>query len=275
MADLDRMTEGPEPVEFALTVSAVTHPGCRRPRNEDAVTVAGWRPHHGSPVAQIRLAPGGPRFVAVADGMGGHPAGDEASRLVLDVLEANGHRARGEELVRVIEEMNLALHSYAAGHPYAAGAGTTLAGLALDADTGWVFNVGDSPVYRLTESFLGLLSTDDRVPRMPGQPADARITALSQCLGGTADPARVEPHVRSEPVVVGDRFLICSDGLTDVLDTTTIGRLAAPGGPDAVRALLDATLAAGAPDNVTVALVEVGPVDPSAGGGIRRDSDHE
>ena len=246
-----------EPPLYGLTVDAVTHQGCVRSRNEDAVTVGGWRPHLGGSVAQVRLGPGSAQFVAVADGMGGHPAGDEASRLVLDVLEANGHRTSGQELVQLIEEMNLALHTYAAGHPYAAGAGTTLAGLALHARTAWVFNVGDSPVYRLTESFLGLLSVDDRAPRMPGQPADSPTRALSQCLGGTSTPARIRPHVHPEPVHPGDRFLVCSDGLTDVLDTARIGQLAAPGGPEAVTGLLEAALAAGAPDNVSIALVEV------------------
>lgn len=241
----------------ALTAVAVSHPGRVRDRNEDALTVCGWRA--GSEVARIRLLGDGVRYAAVADGMGGHPAGDEASRLALQLLENDADRLDGASLPQVLTGMNLALHRYGQQHRHARGMGSTIAGLAVHRGTVLVFNVGDSAVFRLLDGYLGRLTEDDRPPRLPGQPDGVRTGRLSQCLGGsTGDPVPIRPHVHEVPLVHGDQFLLCSDGLTDVLDLDTVGQVLRRDPADAVPELLAAALEAGAPDNVSVAVVRIG-----------------
>ena len=247
---------------WLLRVAAVSHVGEVRRRNEDALSICGWRV--GPAPAELRPAPGGRPFVVVADGMGGHPAGDEASRFALDLIEGRADRLDVAGAAGLLAEVNLGLFTYGQSRPEASGAGCTLAGVAVDGDRLCVFNVGDCSVFRVADGYLGLLSTEDRPPRMPGQPEGVRVTAVSQCLGATVDqPSTIRPHVHAVEVWPGDRFLVCSDGLTDVLAAAAIGRAMQREPLEAAGSLLAQTLAAGAPDNVSLAVVEVlGPDDP-------------
>lgn len=248
-----------------IAVSALSHEGLVREHNEDSLTVGPW-----TLCATVTANPqtllfplGPPCVVAVADGLGGHPGGEVASALVARRLAAAGGALDGEEAVRAeLQECNRAVYAAAAGEPELAAMGTTVAGLVLLPEQVLTFNVGDSRVYRVTAEGLRRVSVDDSPPLPPGRRTTSVVT---QTLGGSLGLTFVEPHVRADPLGVGDRYLVCSDGLTDPVAEEELGALLtrSPEGADrpdgkAAFDLWRAAIEAGGPDNITLALVRIG-----------------
>lgn len=233
-----------------LSWAARSDVGHRRSSNEDSVVVA-------APV------------FAVADGMGGHAAGDRASAAAVEHLSPR----KGVKFLDVATlESSLAaaahdIDTLAEGIPI--GVGTTVTGAALmliDAVPVFaVFNIGDSRVYRFDGNELVRVTTDHSVVQ---ELVDAgMITAedaenhpesnvITRALGFRDDP---RPDVVMVPVRPGLRLLICSDGLTKELGDDRIRMLLAARmvPAETAGALVDAALAAGGRDNVTVAVVDV------------------
>ena len=214
----------------------------------------------------------GPQLWSVADGMGGHAAGDVASRLVIESLRRLGSSERAirpPELASALAEANAAILAYADEHPRAAGMGSTVAGVAqvsVGDEPHWViFNVGDSRVYRCFGGSMARATTDhSEVEEMV---LDGRITedearthrlrnVITRSMG--TDPApQVDTWVL--PQTPGERFLVCSDGLTTELTDPQIAEIllgvADPG--QAAELLLSQALAAGGRDNVSVIVVDL------------------
>jgi serine/threonine protein phosphatase PrpC len=237
---------------LALSCAVRTDTGPVRPHNEDAA------------FATARLA-------AVADGVGGHAAGEVASRTVVGAL-ASLEKAWVDEplevaLARAVEEGNDRIGFIAECRPETSGMGTTLTAVALHGDY-LVANIGDSRTYLLRDGELRRLTRDDSylqelLDSGAVTPEAARThprrnvvtAALDGAPGRTAAISRV-------PARAGDRLLLCSDGLSDVLDEPRIAALLAEA--DATRAadaLVRAALDAGARDNVTVVVADAVPVD--------------
>ena len=219
----------------------------------------------------------GPRIALVADGMGGHARGDVASALAVDAFAELGDAGplRPEDLVATVERANRAIVAEGAAHPDRAGMGTTLTGVALvtladgpgtggGRDWHWlVLNVGDSRVYRLTGGAVEQLTVDhsevaELVAAGRLRPEEARHHPLrnivTRALG--TDPSPVA-DTWLIPVAEGDRFLVCSDGLTGELEDARIGELAAGAGSlqHLADLLVREAVAAGGRDNVTVVVV--------------------
>ncbi|MFG1802918.1 PP2C family protein-serine/threonine phosphatase [Micromonospora carbonacea] len=244
----------PAPHAFAaVRVCAVTARGAVRTGNEDAVLVLDWISQ--SPrarVTDLTTAWTPPLACAVADGLGGHRAGELASRLAAADL-ANRYiawdspRAVHDGIVAV----GRALHDTAARQPGTAGMRTTIAGVLLTGDGAYVFNVGDSRAYRITDGYLEQLSVDD------SGPDGATVT---QCLG---DPpaAPLAPHVALASLdPAGARFLLCTDGVHGQLDERRLRAICRTPDPRAlVETLRDEVYAAGAADNLTAVVVDVLP----------------
>ncbi|MEV7783142.1 PP2C family serine/threonine-protein phosphatase [Kitasatospora sp. NPDC088351] len=248
-----------------IAVSALSHEGLVREHNEDSLTVGPW-----TLCATVTTNPqtllfplGPPCVVAVADGLGGHPGGEVASALVARRLATAGPGLDGEEAVREgLQSCNRAVYAAAAGEPELAAMGTTVAGVVLLPDQAVVFNVGDSRVYRIAGDGLRRLSVDDSPPLPPGRRTTSVVT---QTLGGSLGLTFVEPHVRSAPLAVGDRYLVCSDGLTDPLPEEELSEVLTRPYEGSERAdgraafeLWRAAIEAGGPDNITLALVRIG-----------------
>jgi len=220
-----------------------------------------------------------PPVFAVADGMGGHAAGRQASVVAVERLERTA-AASADGPALTVPALRDALHGAdedirraASTLGDARGMGTTVAGVALvdDPDRGpcWaVFHVGDSRVYRLTGAGLAQLSTDHSVVQElvdMGMITAAAATVhpqrhlVTRALG-VGGPS--EADVTLLPVESGERFLICSDGLTGELRDEEIARLLAEApDPQAAAGTLVRTAAdRGASDNVTVVVVEVSEV---------------
>lgn len=223
-----------------MRVATATDVGRQRDRNEDAHLVDLER-----------------RLLVVADGMGGHPAGDVASSLAvgrtdrdLDVVEDDAHTGRMRAVGAAVRAAHMEVRTAAADDPGKEGMGTTLVVAHVDEEERLLTlaNVGDSRAYLLRDGKARQLTTDDSWSGIFGR-------TLTQAVGASE---AVEPEVIEVELEPGDRILLCTDGLTDELDVDRIGELmSAADLDDAGQALVDAALAAGGHDNVTVVLAEV------------------
>ncbi len=239
---------------LTVLASAVTNVGVLREVNEDAVLTSST-------------------LCAVADGMGGHAAGDVASSIAVEVLGrlADVESLTSEQIMGALSLANDTILANAATESSRIGMGTTVAGLAvvqLSGGAHWlVFNIGDSRVYRYAHGALQQLTVDhSEVEEMVASgalsPADARVhprrNVVTRCLGSLPSPS---PDLWVFPPEDGERFLICSDGLTnEVPDSTIDFVLATEATPhDAAEALVRRALAAGGRDNVSVIVVDHSP----------------
>jgi serine/threonine protein phosphatase PrpC len=200
-------------------------------------------------------------LLVVADGMGGHPAGDVASRLAVRAIDESlsadalaDAETRPETLREAVRLAHDALLSAAEADPERAGMGTTLVVVHLDEPAGLltVAHVGDSRAYLLRSDDLRVITHDHVADGLAGR-------RLTQAVGASRD---VRPEVAEVPVRSGDRVLLCTDGLTDEIPDDLIRRLATPAAadaPEAVRELVAAALDAGGVDNVTLILADIVP----------------
>jgi len=232
-------------------ITAFTHRGRVRAQNEDTIVVGDWLSPPG--MAEPRIVShtlSAPLVCAVADGIGGHPAGEVASRQAVQQLSAAAsHLASAQAVAQTLGRINDGLYRAMADDPACAGMGTTIVGLVLGTRA-IRFNIGDSRLYRVDAGDLAQLSIDDTPP-------GPRSGLITQTLGGALPPAPVRPHIGEAPLAVPARYLLCSDGLTDMLDDGDIADCLALGDADAVAQLFDLAMQAGGADNVSIVVVRV------------------
>jgi protein phosphatase len=249
-----------------LRWGSATHEGQLRSQNEDH-------------------AHAGEGLFVVADGMGGHLAGEVASEMAVVRLSerlpvAGAHTL--EDLVAAITEANVEIYQGSIDDPDQAGMGTTVTALAIvtdphDGEAFAVANVGDSRSYvfrhgrlrqlTIDHSFVQELVAEGAITRAESR-THPRRNIVTRALG-------IEPYVRVDswtlPIIRGDRFVLCSDGLVDEIADEAISDViqAHPDDPQAAaQALVDAANDAGGRDNITVVVVDVlegdDPPDPTA-----------
>jgi protein phosphatase len=227
--------------------------------------------------------PSGARLVVVADGMGGHRGGSIASQLAVEAVGAvfsDGAADSEATLQRAFAEANRRILRRAADEPGLSGMGTTGVAL-LFAPDGAVFvaHVGDSRAYRVRGGAIRALTADhslvaqlmregmlrpDEVADHPGRHAILRALGTDEQV--EVDVARVD----AQP---GDRFVLCSDGLSGVVSDEEIARMVSEQSlPTAAESLVALANARGGPDNVTVQVIELPgtPEQRSAAPGARR-----
>jgi len=212
------------------------------------------------------------QVIAVADGMGGHAAGEVASRIAVKTLQSLEPTLTALEIDQDSVE-DLLMHSLHSIDEEIAlvtdeeiekrGMGTTLTALLLRENTIALLHVGDSRCYRLRAGTLEQLSNDHTViQELLDQGAISEAEAaehpqrsmLTQALRGDGD---VTPVLQMHEVKKGDRYLLCSDGLSGVLTDKEIKiGLKKSDRDEAVKFLIDATYINGAPDNVTVLIAD-------------------
>lgn len=202
----------------------------------------------------------------VADGMGGHRAGEVASSIAVETILA-GDISRIDEagLERLILDANHAILAEAEQNPDLNGMGTTVAVLVLFPEKAIVAHVGDSRIYRYTVEGELIRLTDDHslvaelVKRGELTETEAKDhpqrNMLTRALG---TKGTIEVETMTLPVRPGDKFLLCSDGLTGMVDEDTIRQVLAGNDAPTVLAEQLVTLAVerGGIDNVTVVIVE-------------------
>lgn len=190
------------------------------------------------------------RVFVVADGLGGHVAGEVASRTAVRAAHTALLESAAEPERAVSEALHLAHEAVieeAAAEPARRGMGTTavLAQLSPDDQQLWVAHVGDSRAYLLRSGQLHRLTADHRVGG----------GSLTQALGTAGE---VAPDVARVELATGDRILLCTDGLTDMVGDDTIAGHLGSGEPEhSCDRLIEAAMAQGGVDNVTLVLIEI------------------
>jgi len=250
-----------------VSSAVATHPGLRRAGNEDAFCC---RPDLG--------------LYVVADGMGGHAAGEVASQLAVQAIEAFVAATRepdpnrtwplpydpalsadANRLKAALQLANRKLNSEMAADDALRGMATTAVAVLVAAESAVVAHVGDSRVYRWRAGELILLTEDhswvgEQVRAGMLTDEDARRhpwrNVVTRAIGGGADP---DVDVASVDLRAADRLLLCSDGLSAVISQERMESICAEQRPlqETCNLLVDAANEAGGPDNVTVLILQV------------------
>ena len=239
--------------------AVVTDTGRRRLGNEDAYVFK-------------------PPFFAIADGMGGARAGEIAAGLAAAALEEGAEPQGAESIVALIEEANRRIWERSLQDPATAGMGTTLTATLVDAEAGVIVigHVGDSRAYLYRGGALEQLTTDhslvvELIESGVLTPEEAerhpQRSAITRAVG--TEPT-VEVDAFSVDAEPGDLYLICSDGLTDMLTAGEVEAILDKAGDPsrAAEALVAAANARGGEDNITVVLFEMTDVEVSEGDGV-------
>jgi serine/threonine protein phosphatase PrpC len=237
-----------------LVAGSATDQGQRRENNEDAYLV------------DVDHS-----LYAIADGMGGHRGGEVASRTAIEALRAAF--ARGDAIGDAITTANTAVIARAAGHGDLEGMGTTLTAVTVGGPRELLFgHVGDSRAYLLHDGELRRVTEDHslvgelvRGGRLTEEQAEAhpQRAIVTRALG---IDEQVDVDVYAVEVESGDRVIICSDGLTDMLRERDVERIARTvrDPQQASEQLVAAANDAGGEDNITVVVVDVDRVDDAA-----------
>lgn len=211
----------------------------------------------------------GNRLLVVADGMGGHVAGDTASRLAVAAFAPlDEYDPRGRDLLTPLEHAtedgNEAIADMVSADPDLDGMGTTVTALLFDGARLGISHVGDSRAYLWRGGVLSQITHDDTFVQSlidEGRITEAEAarhpqrSLLLRALNGSSD---VEPTLLQREARVGDRYLICSDGLSGVISAEAIAdTLASYETAEAADRLIELALRGGGPDNVTVIVADV------------------
>lgn len=245
-------------VEFAV----LSDVGMRRANNQDAATAL-------QADTVDRYLRRGHLFV-VADGMGAHAAGEMASRMAVDKIPHQylklAQVGAAEALRQAVEDANSEIHRRGQENPEFHNMGTTASALAILPDGAIVAHVGDSRVYRLRGAMFEQLTFDHSlVWEMHASGQVHPDSALSQTIPKNVITRSLGPNADVQidlegpwPVQEGDRYLLCSDGLTGQVSDEEIGILLGCLPPHrAVRVLVDIANLRGGPDNITVIAIHV------------------
>lgn len=243
-----------------VQIAALTHPGKVRTHNEDSIVVDGWMSQGSMEQPQaFSQTLEEPLLCLVADGMGGHASGEIASRFAARRLSKETHALAVDEtsLAEGLHRIHQDLHVEMKRNPQYSGMGTTVAGLIFSQDTVLVFNIGDSRIYQYQDSLFTQLSTDD-VPEDTQYGTNTRISHLiTQSLGGHSELIGINPHITVQRIKAGRSYLLCSDGLTDMVHTDKVRDNLSNDPAATVSTLFEEALAAGGKDNISIIVAKL------------------
>lgn len=232
----------------------------------------------------------GARLLALADGMGGHAAGEVASQLVIGALAPLDYDEPGGDLLAkldaAVREGNSAIAAQVEMEPDLEGMGTTLTAILFAGDRLGLAHIGDSRGYLFRDGELTQITKDDTFVQTLVD--EGRITAeeahshpqrslIMRALTGH----EVEPTLTMREARAGDRYLLCSDGLSDPVSNETIAEaLQIADVAESAYRLIELALRGGGPDNVTVVVADVvddefGQTQPILAGAVSGDSDED
>jgi len=232
----------------------------------------------------------GARLLALADGMGGHAAGEVASQLVIAALaHLDDDEPRGDLLAKLehaVHEGNAAIADQVELHPDLDGMGTTLTAILFAGDRLGLVHIGDSRGYLLRDGELAQITKDDtfvqtlvdegRITAEEAHSHPQRSLIMRALTGHEVEPTLIMREARE-----GDRYLLCSDGLSDpVSQETILEALKIPDVAGSAERLIELALRGGGPDNVTVVVADVvdndygGQTQPIIAGAVSGDDEH-
>ncbi|GAA4595317.1 protein phosphatase [Actinoplanes octamycinicus] len=229
----------------------------------------------------------GPRLLAVADGMGGMAAGDVASNIVIAAMAPLDDDVPGDALVDALRHAvgtaNQQLRDTVDANPQLEGMGTTLTAVLFTGSKFGMVHIGDSRAYLLRKGEFSQITKDDTYVQMlvdEGRvsPEEASSHPQRSLLTRALDGRDIDPEYSVRQVLKGDRYLICSDGLSGVVSGETIGQtMREIADPKAcVERLVQLALRGGGPDNITVVIADATDADiveqaPIVGGAASLD----
>jgi PPM family protein phosphatase len=250
---------------LVLRYSARSDRGLVRQNNQDAVYA-------------------GPRLLALADGMGGHAAGEVASSLVIAALAPLDEDDPGDDLLAELRDAtvqgNAAITRHVADAPDLEGMGTTLTAILFAGNRLGLVHIGDSRAYQLRDGMLTQITKDDtfvqslidegRITEEEAHTHPQRSLLLRAITGQDVDPSLTIREARA-----GDRYLLCSDGLSGVVSDETLAEtLQAFRDPrECADRMIELALRGGGPDNITCIVADVVDIDfgddaPIVGGSV-------
>ena len=236
---------------------SVTDTGRMRDNNQDSVYC---EQNPGSGLSNIFL---------VADGMGGHKAGDTASKIcietVVDALKNNPKRTVVGSLEYAVREANQAILEKASKDSKYQGMGTTLVGMIIEDAVAYIVNIGDSRLYQIRKHIRQITTDHSLVEEMvlSGEIEKEEMRThpnkniITRALGTIDDP---KPDLFEVDISPGDVYLLCSDGLSNMLDDKEIERIASQADKplsEIGQSLVDAANKAGGKDNISVVLIRI------------------
>lgn len=229
----------------------------------------------------------GPRLLAVADGMGGMAAGDVASNIVIAAMAHLDDDVPGDAMVDALRHAvgtaNQQLRDTVDANPQLEGMGTTLTAVLFSGSKFGMVHIGDSRAYLLRKGEFAQITKDDTYVQMlvdEGRvsPEEASSHPQRSLLTRALDGRDIDPEYSVRQVLKGDRYLICSDGLSGVVSGETIGQtMRELTDPKAcVERLVQLALRGGGPDNITVIIADATDADimeqaPIVGGAAALD----
>lgn len=209
----------------------------------------------------------GPNLLVLADGMGGHAAGEVASALMVEHLEKLDRDPGDNDMLALLgsfaDDANAAIAQMIRQRPETDGMGTTLTAVMFNGRNVGLIHVGDSRGYRLRDGRLTQLTVDDTfvqslVDEGKLDPADVSTHPQKSLILKAYTGMPVDPTLQLIDVRPGDRLLLCSDGLSDPVTASTIEAALGEGDPgQAAQRLVELALRSGGPDNVTVIVADV------------------
>jgi PPM family protein phosphatase len=251
---------GPRLRPLGLTVAQRTDVGRKRQHNEDSVAYI-------IPKDQQLLENKGALFI-VADGMGGHAAGEVASEIAVDTVCTLYYQDADTDisvsLRRAIHYANATIYQRATENAQHSGMGTTCVAAVLRGTTAYIANVGDSRAYLVRKGHVRQISQDHswvaeqvRMGQMTAE--EAQMHSMRNIITRSLGPfPEVEVDIFVEPVDEGDAFVLCSDGLCGMISDEEITNIVAHFGPqESVYRLIEYANAQGGIDNITAIVARV------------------
>ncbi len=246
--------------QLRLEIAELTDVGRRRDSNEDSMT---------------RMVPRDPKLMerkgaifVVADGMGGHAAGEVASEIAVETIREEYYEATSDEVMEIlaqcIKQANQVIYDRAIEQAARAGMGTTCVAVVVRGALAYIANVGDSRVYLIRDGQIRQLTHDHswvaeqvRAGMLTDEQArtHAHRNVITRALGTQPE---VEADLFVEPLQDSDALLLCSDGLSGPVSDEEMNRIVSSSTPqEAVRGLISQANEQGGPDNITAVLVHV------------------
>lgn len=245
-----------------LIISCVSDVGRVRDNNEDMASVGMYLIRDNSLNIEKEISEDECFCLLVSDGMGGHESGEYASQFTLEALRAFlldkslEHHNPVSDLALKIKDISACLNIMSSERHQGKAMGCTLTGIVRMQGKTLLVNVGDSRTYRLRDGMLRQLTSDQTLHERDMIPLPAG-KALYNCIGAGCD---TEAYIQdiSDRLMESDRILVCSDGLSDMMDDNEIERLLAEGSPEeSCTSLIDAAKRNGGVDNVTAIVADV------------------
>lgn len=249
-------------MELDINISLACDIGCVRSNNEDMILISGEIYRDIKDEFSMSIKNNGRFVAAVADGMGGHNAGEIASEIALKsfddfiiglpdgLSDADFRHMLDNEIIRIHQYLN----QYGLEHIGCDGMGTTLVAWLTYGNRIYIINSGDSRLYRYRNGFLCQLTTDHSEQKRKGD-STIPLNQIYNCLGGGGNHAFADVLEITTKVFEDDVFILCSDGLSDILTDeeieATLSEKADAG------ALVGKVKANGGNDNVSIVLINV------------------